>query len=313
MQRLEFRAMGSQIVVLLDVEATPEAAVLLDAVPGWFAEWEQCLSRFRPASELAHLNRKAGQWVPVSPVLWDVLQHALAAARASAGLVTPALLDALEMAGYDRSFEYLLPAGASAPHPATIGSRRNPDDDWQAIELDPRTHSIRVPADMPLDLGGIAKGWAAQQALQRLAVHGPVLVNVGGDIAVSGPWRDGTRWPIGVMDPLAPEQQLDVLMVATGGVATSGREYRRWQLNGVWQHHILDPRTRQPAATDVLSATIIAPSACEAEMAAKVTLILGSGAGLDWLEERTALAGLLVLEDGTVVSSHRLPDYRWKG
>lgn len=313
MQHREFRAMGSQIVVLLDVEAAPEAAVLLGAVPGWFAEWEQCLSRFRPDSELAHLNRKAGQWVPVSPVLWDVLQHALAAARASAGLVTPALLDALETAGYDRSFEYLLPAGASAPQPATIGSWHNPDDDWQAIELDPRTHSIRVPADVHLDLGGIAKGWAAQQALQRLAVHGPVLVNVGGDIAVSGPRRDGTRWPIGVMDPLAPARHLDVLMLAGGGLATSGRDYRRWQLNGAGRHHILDPRTRQPAATDVLSATIIAPSACEAEMAAKVTLILGSGAGLDWLEERPALAGLLVLEDGTVVASHRLPDYRWKG
>ncbi len=100
-------------------------------------------------------------------------------------------------------------------------------------------------------------------------------------------------------------------MIARGGVATSGRDYRRWQRDGAWQHHILDPRTGQPAATDVLSATVIAPTAREAEAAAKAALILGSREGLEWLETHPAFAGLLILEDSRMRYSHRLYKYLW--
>src|SRR6476469_1818845 len=77
----------------------------------------------------------------------------------------------------------------------------------------------------------------------------------------------------------------------------------------VSQHHILDPRTGRPATSDVLSATVVGPSACEAETAAKVALILGSQDGLAWLDARPALAGLLVTENGQVVRSRRLGAY----
>ena len=98
-------------------------------------------------------------------------------------------------------------------------------------------------------------------------------------------------------------------MLVRGAVATSGRDYRRWQKGGVAQHHIIDPRTGQPAQTDVLTATIIAADGPTAEVAAKVALILGSHAGMAWLEERPTLAGLLVLEDGRVLQSHRMDIY----
>jgi thiamine biosynthesis lipoprotein ApbE len=72
-------------------------------------------------------------------------------------------------------------------------------------------------------------------------------------------------------------------VIGAGGVATSGRDYRHWQKNGTPQHHIINPRTARPAETDVLSATVLAPSARQAEVAAKVALILGSRAGLAWI------------------------------
>jgi thiamine biosynthesis lipoprotein len=293
MQQLPFRAMGCQMLAVVDTPGQP-ALERLNAAPGWFAEWEQHLSRFRPDSELARLNG-AGRPMRVSAVLWQVLQAALEAARQSDGLVRPTLLGALEAAGYDRSFEALAPVAARpAPAPA----------DWRAIGLNQRARTVALPAGARIDLGGIAKGWAADQAARRLAAAGPALVDAGGDVAVSGPMADGAPWPIAVENPLAPGSPLGLLQLARGGVATSGRDYRRWQQDGRWQHHIIDPRTGRPAETDVLAATVVAPDCVTAEAAAKVALIAGGAAGLAWIEARPKLAGLLVLEDGRVLRSH---------
>jgi FAD:protein FMN transferase len=290
----------------------PEAAKPLQIIPERFAEWEQHFSRFRPESELSQLNHHAGEFLPVSTALWDVLQAALQAAADSDGLVSPTLLNALESAGYDRSFETL---GSLEPLNSGLASSVLPaaqPAEWGALETEPRTQTVRLSTGLRLDLGGIAKGWAADRAAAELGEAGPALVDAGGDIAVSAPPQGQPGWPIGLANPLDLGEPPEVLCVAQGGVATSGRDYRRWQQHGQWRHHILDPRTGCPAETDVLSATIIAPSAREAETAAKVALILGSRAGLAWLEARPALAGLLFLEDGTTRQTPQFLDYIWR-
>lgn len=299
-QRLEFRAMGCHMLALVDA---PQVVSQMNQVPNWFEDWEQTLSRFRADSELSRLNQNAGEPMPVSDTLWQVLHASLHAARQSNGIVTPTLLAALESAGYDRTFDALEPSAVrQRPGWMMVG-------DWRTIECNAATRSVCLPPGMRIDLGGLAKGWAADQAAQRLAEHAPALIDAGGDIAVSGPQIHGDRWPIGVADPSEPEHNLEVLMIARGAVATSGRDYRRWQRNGVWQHHIIDPRTGEPAETDVIAATVIAPNAIDAEVAAKMVLILGSRTGLDWLEKQPTLAGLLVLEGGYVIHSQRLEDY----
>lgn len=276
----------------------------LAQVPAWFAAWEAILSRFQPAGELSRLNARAGRVVRVSQTLWAVLQAALLAAQRTGGLVTPTGLVALEAAGYTRSFTAGLGAGAGR-YPA------GPLPRWQAIRCRPRGRSVRVPLGVRLDFGGIAKGWAADRTARALVAAGPILVDAGGDIRVSGPTADGSPWPIGVADPHDPDRDVALLALRRGAVATSGRDYRRWQQGGVWQHHILDPRTGRPATTDVMSATVIAPTAVYAEAAAKAVLILGSHAGLAWLDRRPALAGLVVLAAGQVAVSRRLPAYYW--
>lgn len=300
MRTLEFRAMGCHMLAALDRDDA-EADAQLAAVPEWFEEWEQQLSRFRPDSDLMRMNA-AGGVTNAPPALWAVVRSALQAARESAGLVQPTLLDALVAAGYDRTFAKLAPERSARVQPAATA-------DWRAIKLDAKSHSITLPAGVHLDLGGVAKGWAADQAARRLADSGPALIDAGGDIAVSGPMADGATWPIAIANPLVPDASLGNIMLVRGSVATSGRDYRRWQKGGVAQHHIIDPRTGQPAQTDVLTATIIAADGPTAEVAAKVALILGSRAGMAWLEERPTLAGLLVLEDGRVLQSHRMDIY----
>jgi thiamine biosynthesis lipoprotein len=242
----------------------------------------------------------------VGRILWEVIQVALAAERWTDGLVTPTILPSLLQAGYDRTFDDL----HIAPHP-TETSQKTIEWSKVRIGLDSQTRSIYLPPGAGLDLGGVAKGWAADRAVERLAAFGPALVDIGGDIAVSGPQANGNDWPIAVASPLNPDEDLALLRMPQGGVATSGRDFRRWQQGGVWRHHIIDPRTGRPAETDVLSATVVASSALEAEIASKAALILGSQAGLTWLDARPTLAGLLVLANGQMLSSQRIQDYIW--
>ncbi len=292
-----FRAMGSGITMLVESASPPDLA----AAEQWFHDCERSLSRFNPASELSQLNTQGA--LSASPILWAALDHALAAARWSAGLVTPTVLSALEAHGYSASFDQLRPsAGAPVARPASA---------WQAITCEPSTRHIQLPPGVRIDLGGTAKGWAADQAAALLAPGGSVLVDAGGDIALAGAAPAAGGWPIGVPHPLDEERQLALLWLASGGVATSGRDFRRWQQADRWQHHLIDPATGAPSASDVLSATVVGPNAAAADVAAKIVLLLGRAAGLDWLDARPDFAGLVVLDDGRAAMSQRFADYCW--
>lgn len=301
LHRYPFRAMGCQMLAIVELESA-NAPGVLEQVPDWFEAWEQSLSRFRHDSELSRLNRTMDQPVPVSQTLWDVFQAALSADRATGGLVTPTVLDAVVMAGYDRPFDEL---------PADTGYR----DVWTEIQPlslvlhDEETRSICLPPGVHLDFGGIAKGWAAHQAVERLKAGGPALMNAGGDIAISGPRLGGEPWLLGISNPFEPAEDLALLHLHSGGVATSGKDRRRWRQGDLLNHHIIDPRTGGSAMTDILTASVVAPTAMEAEAAAKSVFLLGSGAGLEWLESDSGLAGLLVLDNGEILISSLMDKY----
>ena len=254
MLRYEFRAMGCQMLTVIDSDGDDAREALMQ-VPEWFAEWEASLSRFRADSETNRLNQSDGKPVHVSDILWQVIQVARRAADDSASLVTPTLLDAIKVAGYDRTFEKIGDSTwLSSP------SAAKPAPDWRELELDPLAQTVRVPPGIRLDLGGVAKGWAADEAARRLSAIAPALVDAGGDIAVTRPSSVGSGWPIAIADPFNAGADLDLVAIECGGIATSGRDFRRWRHGGRWQHHIVDPRTGAPAETDVLTATVIAPT-----------------------------------------------------
>jgi FAD:protein FMN transferase len=305
--KLEFKAMGCRRMVAIIDGPSQSVPQILEQVPAWFEEWEQSLSRFRAESELSRLNRSAGWPVQVSQTLWDVFLAAVEAEVASEGLVRASVLGALVAAGYDRSFDLLPRERAVVPV-----SGWGPVSSLGEISIDEATRTICLPTDMQLDFGGVAKGWAADQASKRLTGYGAALVSAGGDLAISAEQSNGQKWPVGIDDPFKPGEYLGTLMLGACGVATSGTDYRRWKQGGRWSHHIIDPRTGQPAQTDIVTATVIAPNAMTAEMAAKSTLILGSERGLEWIETRPELAARLVLETGELLDSHHLEQYLWR-
>jgi FAD:protein FMN transferase len=247
-RRHSFHAMGTDVELLLDGEPGERFA----AVEAEFERLEALLSRFRPESELSRLN-SAGELV-AGPDLVTVTELALAARERTGGLFDPTLHDAVVAAGYDRSFELVEDGG---PTPAS-GPRGG-----GAVTIDGDT--IRLEAGVKLDLGGIAKGYAVDKAVAILAPAGPCLVNAGGDLAVSG-----GAWPVGI-------DGADMTVELTrGALATSGRDRRRWNRGGVEQHHLIDPATGLPADSEVLRATVVAPTAVEAEVLAKVAFLSGS-------------------------------------
>jgi thiamine biosynthesis lipoprotein len=298
----QFRAMGTDVALWLWHTDEAVAGQALDQAEQFFVHTEAQLSRFQADSELSRLNRAGGRPFLASPLLLDLVELALAWRDRTDGIFDPTVLRALIAHGYDRSFEQVARRGgqaASAPvnHPA--GNR---------VRLNRAERRIWLPPGAGLDLGGIAKGWTVQQAARRLGRLGPALVDAGGDITCVGVPPTGSRWLVGVADPHRSEADLATLTLADEAVATSSLTGRRWQIHGQPAHHLIDPRTGAPAVTDLSSVTVVAPRLPDAEIHAKVALILGSAEGLSYLNKQPGVAALLVTATGDQLSCGPLED-----
>jgi len=275
-----FRAMGTDIALYVDA-AIPDGA--LAAAEAEFHRLESILSRFRPDSELSQLNADGS--IDAGPDLLRVVVLALDARERTAGRFDPTVHDALVAAGYDRTFDQVARDGAKigAAVPAGGGVRI----DGTRISLDRGVH---------VDLGGIGKGYAAERAAELAAIAGPCLVDAGGDIAVRG-----GAWPVGV----ETSDGTLTLELCDGALATTGRDRRRWRRGGEELHHVIDPRTGGPAASDALRVTVAAADAVEAEILATSLFLAGT--------ERAAaeasaagVAAVIVSGDGRTILAGRL-------
>ena len=271
-----FHSMGTEVELLLD--ASDDCTAFAQAERE-FHRLEALLSRFRPDSQLSRLNR-AGE-LRVGPELLDITELALAGRARTGGRFDPTVHDALVAAGYDRSFEQLAddPAPPS-PAPPRCNGR---------VDVDRTTRTIRLGDRVRLDLGGIAKGWAADRALGLLAQVGPALVNAGGDLAATG-----RPWTVGVGTTSAPL----TLELDGGAVATSGCDRRHWRCNGREQHHLIDPATARPAAGDILAVTVVAGSAADAEILATAAFLAPTAAEAAGEAERVGTPTVVVTRDG---------------
>ena len=255
MLRRTFTAMGTEVELLLDAQGSERAHGALDRAEEEFERLEQTMSRFRPDSELSLLNRD-GVVADATPDLVRVVELALDAREATGGLFDPTVHDAVVVAGYDRTFADVAPDAPAVRDqpPARCGGGVRVEG--TTIVLDPGSR---------LDLGGIGKGYAVDRVADLLAEVGPCLVNAGGDLAVRG-----GSWPVGVTHDVTLE-------LTRGGLATSGRDRRRWIRDGQERHHLIDPATGRPATNAPLRVTVVAGSAAAAEVAAKAAFLGADG------------------------------------
>ena len=248
-----------------------------------FATLEAALSRFRPTSDLARLNDSAAEAVIVSPVLAAAIEDALRAAAATDGICDPTIAAALDAAGYDCSFELVDAPSAAPPVPAGR---------WREIALSGLL--VRRPPGLRLDLNGVVKGRAVDDALAL--VEGPGFVSAGGDLA--------TRGELAVALPGGGTVTLE-----NGALATSGVSSRSWRhADGGSAHHLIDPATGAPSASPWECVTVCAATCLAADVAAKTAFLLG-GDGPGWLERR-GLAGRFLARGGDVALAAGWPRSR---
>jgi thiamine biosynthesis lipoprotein len=272
MRYREFRAMNTSILLAAN-GLTEEIEAGFNRTEKYIQDGEKRFTRFSGDSELSQLNRSAGEWFEASDDLYQVVEMAVDFHRSTGKIFDPGILTALERAGYDRTMDDLHPLGTQV-QPITVTVAQA---DFDQVEMDPARNRIRLPAGLKIDLGGIAKGWIAERAAGVLSEYAQACaVDAGGDAYMIGVPSHSDTWRISLEDPSDPSHTLAILKVHPGAIATSAITKRRWQQGDKVQHHLIDPRTQQPAETDWLSVTVVAEHAVQAEVYAKCLLIGGS-------------------------------------
>lgn len=251
--------------------------------------FEHVFSRMREDSDIARAHAAAPAPVEVAPETAELVTLSLGYCERSRGLfdITMGTLTRLwdfhaGVVPSGRDLARALPhVGYSHIHVATSGGRA--------------TLSIDDPATV-LDLGGVAKGYIADDLARLLERHGVrrFAMNLGGNVLVRGgrpadearrpPVRAGAPWNVGIVNPRDAAHNRAVVRLASGSVVTSGIQERQFTRGGVTYHHILDPRTGMPARTDVASATIVADRSMDCDGWSTTAFMLGARDAIDFIE-----------------------------
>jgi thiamine biosynthesis lipoprotein len=286
-----FSAIGTSVFVAArDLDELPHAERLAAAV---LDDVDEVCSRFRPDSDLSRVNAHAGEWVQVDPLLVGATEVAIAAASATDGLVHPLLGRTLVELGYDRDFGALVLV--SVENGDVVVTTPADLDAWSRIEMDP-AGAIRIPAGTSLDLGATGKAWAADLIATAFEEHleSPAIVSVGGDVRIARP--DERPWPVAIAE--RPGATPDTFVTLDrGGMATSSTQARRWTKSGIRRHHVVDPRTGQPAQEVWRTVTATGGTCAAANTASTAAIVLGDDAPA-WLADNDVTARLVAADGG---------------
>ncbi|PTL85581.1 FAD:protein FMN transferase [Vitiosangium sp. GDMCC 1.1324] len=304
--RTETRPMMGTAVTVTLVGGTPEKAREgFDAAFAAFERVNQVMNEWRPDSELSTVNRKAGdgEFVAIPEDLCAALRRGVQGAEQTGGLFDPTWAALRGMWRFGTDLTPALPDEAELKKRCALIS-------YKDLELAPAADGgtngcgARLKrAGMQLGLGGLAKGWGVDQAVKKLRGLGfkDFFVQAGGDFYAAGK-KEGRPWKVGIRDPRGERDSVfAVLEVSDAAFSTSGDYENFFILDGKRYHHIIDPRTCYPA-TASRSATILAPSAVDAEVLTKSVFILGGQEGLALAEKHGASAVLVTADNQVLVS-----------
>ena len=276
--------MTTRAEVLMDTLVTIQVAACgadeaLERAFGCFHEVEERCTRFDPRSELMQLTAHAGVPVQVSAVLFEAVRFSLSLAVETGGAFDPTIGLRMEELGFNRHYR----TGEKLRTPITDAAQVS----YRDVHVDSARRTITLHRPLVLDLGAVAKGLAIDLAARELEPFKNFCIDAGGDVYVGGFNSEGKPWSVGIRHPRIEHTYIDTFGASDQAICTSG-DYARL-------HHILEPRTGQPAGS-VASATVIAPNAVLADGLATAAFVLGPTAGLALLD-RLGVEGLIVTPD----------------
>jgi thiamine biosynthesis lipoprotein len=264
--------MGARISVAVYSDSEERARAGAAAAFGEIARLERIMSDYRADSELSRLCRRFADEtvrppVQVSDDLYEVLRRANQISEATQGAFDVTVGPAVALWRRARR-------DARLPRPDQLADATRRVS-WRSVTIDENTGGVTLATGASLDLGGIAKGYAADRALAILRERGlsAALVNAGGDLAAGDPppGRDG--WRLRIDDGVEGDDDAPIL-VSNVGVATSGDLYQFVEIDGVRYSHIVDPRTGLGLTTR-RTVTVLAPDATLADALASALTVLG--------------------------------------
>ncbi len=287
------RSMGSRAEIL--VGDGPDG--VLDWALAELERLEQCWSRFRSDSELAHVNANTGAWTDVSAPMLLALTCAADLHWASDGRFDPTILAALERTGYDRTFQLVKPDS-----PFAVARPAEAAPGFAPVDIDEDRSRVRLPRGSPIDLGGVGKGLAADLVARGLIDRGArtALVGMGGDLRTRGEAPNNGCWDIPVLDPFDETRVAFRFPLVDGAIVSSTTRIRSWTRGRSRYHHLVDPASGDSARTGVVAVVAAAPDAWWAEGIAKSIIIAGAHAGAD-LAERAQVRAWIFLDDGQIL------------
>jgi thiamine biosynthesis lipoprotein len=297
-------AVPVRIVLYAADEATADRAA--EAAFARIRQLNGILSDYDPESELRRLCResRAGNAVPVSKDLWQVLNHAQVLSERSGGAFDVTVGPLVRLWRRARRQHRMPSADRLEAARQRVG--------YRLLRLDPQRRAVELlKADMRLDLGGIAKGYAIDEALAVLREHGitRALVDAGGDIGLGDPPPDRPGWLIGVvsLEPGTPPSRF--LWLSRTAIATSGDTQQFVEIDGVRYSHLVDPRTGL-GLTDHGTVTVIAPDCTAADALASAASVLGPERGLKLVDQTPGAAAFIMRSPEGKVETFE--SCRWK-
>jgi thiamine biosynthesis lipoprotein len=291
-------------VVKITAVARSESIAQAAATAG-FAEihrLEELLSTWIPTSELSRVNTSAGVMpVSVSPETMAVVQGAIQVAEMTDGGFNIAIGPAVDV--------WNVLEGRRIPTEPELKALR-PLLDLQAVHADVRQRTIFLEkAGMRIDVGGIGKGYAADQAVMAMKKAGALagVVALSGDIKTFGQLPGGKKFPVGIQHPRKEGEVLAFIDLEDEAISTAGDYERFFERDGVRYHHILDPKTLQPARS-CQSVTVVAREGILADGLDTGIFVMGVELGMQLVEALPAVEAIIVDHEGLVHVSSGLRD-----
>lgn len=308
LQRFEFARTEMAVPIKL-VFYAPDGATAKSAAEAAFGRIHQLngiLSDYDPASELRRLCDTAGEGkaVPVSEDLWKVLMQSIELSDRSGGAFDVTVGPIVRLWRRARRSGELPPQKLLSDARQLVG--------YKLVRLDAEHKTVALAkAGMRLDLGGIAKGYALDQALEVLRKHGirRAIIHAGGDIGVGDPPPGETGWKIGVGTLDVDAKPARYLSVARCGVATSGDMFQFVEIGGRRYSHLVDPHTGV-GLTDHSNVTVVAPNGTLSDGLASAVSVLGPKEGLKLVEATPGVAAFILRAPAGKVEVHE--SSRWK-